>query len=332
MTIVDTTHSAPDDYIIVDNHEVADDGKELIDYNDIEEEQAREREAKRKLLREQIAATGQGMRRMLVSEPIKSYYASPLAMEEMSIEDIMREIPPEDLQNLGSVKDRIYMPASFVQKWVLPTIRVQKALKKSQDGYLFWEMEAAFLASIFDQSVMNFNKPISTNLADNRALRSMVMHTKDDTTHQFVPMEQGTKGLINGVKSALQRLKKVAQLPDVDALFRMKDEDIEIQNKEIEEAIMQHEDHVVRDQNSMLLLREQNALVGRLAWEQQVHICELNERHLHLLEEKRQLVQMNDKHIHDSVNIITLTMMQLKESLKERDSVVSKILTPINFQ
>jgi hypothetical protein len=229
-------------------------------------------------LREQIAATRLGMRRILVSVPIKSYFASPLVMEEMSIEDIMREIPPEDLQYVGSVMDRVYMPVSFVQKWVLPTIRVQKALKKSQDGYLHGGIEAAMLASIFDQSVMNFNKPVSTNLADNRALRSMVVHTKDDTTHQLVPMEEDKKGLVNGVKSVLQRLKKVAQLPDENALFQMKDVDIEIQNREIEEAITQYEDHVVRDHNSMLLLREQNALVGRLAWEQQIHICDLNER------------------------------------------------------
>jgi hypothetical protein len=85
-------------------------------------------------LREQIAASGQGMRRILVSEPVKKYFASPLAMEEMSVEDIMREIPPEDLHYVGSAKDRVYMPVSFVQRWVLPTIRVQKALKKSQDG------------------------------------------------------------------------------------------------------------------------------------------------------------------------------------------------------
>jgi hypothetical protein len=55
-------------------------------------------------------------------------------MEEMSIEDIMKEIPLEDLRYAGTVKDRVYMPVSFVQKWVLPTIRVQKALKESQDG------------------------------------------------------------------------------------------------------------------------------------------------------------------------------------------------------
>jgi hypothetical protein len=95
-TTVDATQSASDDDIIVDQPEIAEDGEELIDYYEIEEETTQEREAKRKSLREQIAATGQGMRRMLVSEPIKSYFASPLAMAEMSIEDIMREIPLEE--------------------------------------------------------------------------------------------------------------------------------------------------------------------------------------------------------------------------------------------
>jgi hypothetical protein len=73
-------------------------------------------------------------------------------------------------------------------------------------------------------------------------------------------MEEGTKGLINGVKSALQRLKKVAQLPDENTLIQMKDVEIEIHNKEIDEAIDIFGDHATRDQNSMLLLREQNAL------------------------------------------------------------------------
>jgi hypothetical protein len=64
--MVDTTQSTAKDDIIVDQPDVAEDGQELIDYNEIEEEQARERKAKRKSLREQIAATGQGIRRMLV--------------------------------------------------------------------------------------------------------------------------------------------------------------------------------------------------------------------------------------------------------------------------
>jgi hypothetical protein len=65
---------------------------------------------------------------------------------------------------VGSVKDRVYiMPVEFFQRWIRPTIRVQKALKQSQDQELPGGMEAAMLASIFDQSVMDLSKPINGN-------------------------------------------------------------------------------------------------------------------------------------------------------------------------
>jgi hypothetical protein len=82
-------------------------------------------------------------------------------------------------------------------------------------------MEAAMLASIFDQSVIDLNGPISGNLADIRALRAMVVHTNDDTTHRFLPMEEGGKALTRGISSALQKRKQVAQLPDEDTLINM---------------------------------------------------------------------------------------------------------------
>ena len=68
-----------------------------------------------------------------MSEHIKGLYSSPLQMDNMSIVDIMSEIPDEDLHHVGTIQDRIYMTANFFQKWALPTIRVQKALKQSQD-------------------------------------------------------------------------------------------------------------------------------------------------------------------------------------------------------
>jgi hypothetical protein len=41
---------------------------------------------------------------------------------------------------------------------------VRKALEQAQKGELPGGMEAAMLASIFDQSIMNLNNPISTNI------------------------------------------------------------------------------------------------------------------------------------------------------------------------
>jgi hypothetical protein len=68
------------------------------------------------------------------------------------------EIPTEDLHNVGSVKGLLFMPPSFVQKHILPAIKVRKALKQSNEGEVPDGIETAILFSIFDQSVMNFNK------------------------------------------------------------------------------------------------------------------------------------------------------------------------------
>jgi hypothetical protein len=300
----------------VDNVQIAEDG-ETPDYIQVRKEEARQQEARRETLRKRIADNGFALRRTLKGETIKGYYPSPLTMEEMSIADLLSEIPDEDSHFVSSVQDRIYMPAEFFQKWVRPTIRVQKALKQSQDQGLPGGMEASMLASIFDQSVMDLNKPININgnLADNRALRAMVLHTKDDNTHQFLPMEEGGKSLEKGLISALQKLKQVAQLPNEQTLFSWRDVDIDAHNAGIAEAIAQYESHVRRDHHSMILLREQNAIPARLVWEQQIHICDLNERYLHVAEEKKKLVEMEDDIILDNMVDITTLMTNLREKL-----------------
>jgi hypothetical protein len=204
----------------VDNSQGAEDG-EIPDLNQVRKEEARQREIRRETLRKRLASDGSALRKTLTSETIKGLYPSPLRMEEMSIADIMSEIPDEDLPHVGTIQDRIYMTADFFRKLVRPTIRVQKALKQSQDQGLPGGIEAAMLASIFDQSVRDLNKLINGNLADIRALRAMVIHTKDDTTHQFLPMEEGGKALARGITSALQKLKQVAQLSDEDTLITL---------------------------------------------------------------------------------------------------------------
>jgi hypothetical protein len=286
----------------------------------------------RDTLRIRIAENGYALRRALKGEAIRGFYPSPLAMEEISIIDLLSEIPDEDSQFVGSsIKDRIYMPAEFFQKWIRPTIRVQKALKQSQDQGLSGGMEAAMLASIFDQSVMDFNKPISGNLADNAALRAMVIHTTDDNTHLFLPMEEGGKSLERGLISALQKLRKVAQLPNEQALLNWNDEDIDAHNAEIAEAIAQHESHVRRDYSSMILLRERNAIRAQSALEQQIYICNLNERYLQIAGKNKKLIATEDEIILDNMVDITTLITNLRETLAKRQQKVSEIVSPIDF-
>jgi hypothetical protein len=182
----------------VDNNQGAEDG-EVPDFIEVRKEESRQREIRRETLRKRFASNGSALRKTLTSETIKGLYPSPLLMEEMSIADIMSDFPDEDLPHVGTIQDRVYMTADFFRKWVRPTIRVQKALKQSQDQGLPGGMEAAMLASILDQSVMDLNRLNNGNLADIRALRAMVIHTRDDTIHQFLPMEEGGKALVRGM-------------------------------------------------------------------------------------------------------------------------------------
>ncbi len=71
--------------------------------------------------------------------------------------------------------------------------------------------------------------------------------------------------------------------------------------------------------------------MAHLNWEQQVHICDLNERYLQLVEEGNRIAQSSDKPIYDSVEIIVNTVKKLQESLNQRLENKSNVLTPVDM-
>ncbi len=92
----------------------------------------------------------------------------------MSLEDILSEIPKEDLHEVGMVQRRIYMPAQFVQKWVIPTIRARNALNGHGTG-LPGGIETAMLFSIFDQSILDLTKSRQQLDEDDQAIPHMML-------------------------------------------------------------------------------------------------------------------------------------------------------------
>ncbi len=103
-----------------------DEDQDLYDYNDEIERDKHQRRMARLALRDQISENGYALRVTLNSETIKGYFPSPLAMEEMSIEDIMAEIPAKDMLYVGGIKDRIFMPASFSKGGFAPLSECKK--------------------------------------------------------------------------------------------------------------------------------------------------------------------------------------------------------------
>jgi hypothetical protein len=144
-------------------------------------------------------------------------------------------------------------------------------------------------------------------------------------------MEEGRKGLTKGLTSALQKLRQLARLPDERTLMHMNDRDIESQNAEIDEAISQYEDYVKRDNDSIIMLREQNAIMARIVHEQQIHICDLNERYLLKLQGEKQRESEDDILMQNDIFDLGTIMTRLETSLKKRQEEVSKIFTPIDF-
>jgi hypothetical protein len=94
---------------------------------------------------------------------------------------------------------------------------------------------------------------------------------------------------------------------------------------------MQFKNHVSRNNHDQHLLREQTTLLASLAFEQQIHIWDLNDRYLRLFEEKKQLVQVDDKKIHNDMDTIINTMKTLQETLNQCHDTESKILESIDM-
>ncbi len=152
----------------------------LLDFNDEEAVEAAEKAAQQKALKEKMLTNnGFTLRNLLRSEKVKEHFTSPFSKEdEMSLKDILSEIPKEDLHEVGMVQRRIYMPASFVQKWATPTIRACNALN-DHGTRLPGGFEMAMLFSIFDQSILDLTKSRQQLDEDDHALRAIVACAQD---------------------------------------------------------------------------------------------------------------------------------------------------------
>jgi hypothetical protein len=81
----------------------------------------------------------------------------------------------------------------------------------------------------------------------------------------------------------------------------------------------------------MQLLREECSCLAHLVWEQQLHICDLNDRALRHIDKRKQILNGNDAPIHKNVDEIVAVMKELQLTLQRRHEVITGILTPIDM-
>jgi hypothetical protein len=304
---------------------------ELVDYNEDSEEdldaalretQAQIKELERRALKEMLISNGHALREILKSEKVKDHFVSPFSEENaMSIEDILGEIPKEDLHDVGTLSRRIFMPASFVQKWIIPTIRARNALKEhcpeTPGG-----IETALLFSIFDQSILDTTKARPQRDEEANQLRALVSCAQDANYKLIERMRKGGDGIKNIARASLNQLEQGVQMPSLDDMFNMSQCDYDFYKERAAQAIQQYRGHTERDLNDLQLLREQTALQASLIWEQQMQICDMNKAYLELSDERERIIFAENKVVQDGMGLISTTMTEMQQLLQNRHEVI----------
>jgi hypothetical protein len=259
-------HAATEMELVENSEGDASEEDSLIDYNEVDDTaaelaaKAERKAADQKALREMLANQGFTMRNLLRENQVKAHFTSPFSKENtMSPEDIFSELPKEDLHEVGVIQQRIFMPASFVQKWIIPTIRARNALnghgKKLSGGF-----ETAMLFSIFDQSILDTTKSRQQLDEDANAIRAIVACAHDANLSLIEKMKSGNDGLKQIAKTSLSQLEQATQLPAHAELYKMTDIDYKYHQERIADAIKQYRGHTARDLDDLQKLREQTAL------------------------------------------------------------------------
>ena len=227
--------TSSDEEYIVDDEEASDAA--------IRATQAQIRELERQELKQVLIANGNTLRQILKSEKVKDHFTSPFAEENaMSIEDILGEIPKEDLHDVGTVARRIFMPASFVQKWMIPTIRVRNALKEhipeTPGG-----IETAMLFSIFDQSILDITKARPHRDEGANELRALALCAQEANYQLIERMRNGNDGIKNIARASLDQLEQGVQMPSLDDMYSRAQSDYDYYRERAAQAIQQYRNH-----------------------------------------------------------------------------------------
>ncbi len=128
------------------------------------------------------------------------------------------------------------MPTSFVQKWIIPTIRARNALEE-HGPRIPGGIETAMLFSIFDQSILDLTKSRQQLDEGAYSLRALVACAQDANTKLIERMKKGNNGIQNIARASLKQLEHVVQMPPLDSMYNMSQLDYEFHQERIALAI-----------------------------------------------------------------------------------------------
>jgi hypothetical protein len=113
------------------------------------------------------------------------------------------------------------------------------------------------------------------------------------------------------LETFVSQLRDVVQLPSARAMYAMTDEDIAKKNRLTNAVLQNFEKQLKLDYTAYERERQQNVLIARLNYEQQLHIHDINEECLSISNQRQEIVEK-------AMGLdVQLKVAQIKETIKE---------------
>jgi hypothetical protein len=241
----------------------------------------------------------------------------PLSVIEVSsfavspVVEVLSLIPMEDAEQIGSYHGQVFMPQHFLEKFMLPTMQLKMILEEKGDqpseewGLIPGGPETAMMYSIFRQS------QVQENTAGSGKLRALIAHSNEQTGQLVCQIREDMIKKTVTLQNFVSQLRDVVQLPPARTIYAMTEENIAEKNRLTNDVLKNFEQQLKIDYKADEREKQQNVLISKLNYEQQLHIHDINKECLNISNQRKAIVEK-------AMGLdVQLKVSQIKDTLKE---------------
>jgi hypothetical protein len=228
------------------------------------------------MMDDKLMEEGGRSRQFICRDPVQSQ--RPISMQAPSrpLAEILQLIPKEDAEQVNEFQGLVYMPEHFLEKYLIPSMQLRKILDDEEDtvGEDFSSFpggqETALLYSLFRHT------KDTKDVEDLDKLRALIAHANEQTPQQVLQVRENMMSKTIYLESFVHQLRDATLLPPTRVIYQMTPSEINDKNQLIDDVLTNFEAQLKRDYKSFESARQQNVLITKLNYEQQLHIHDLN--------------------------------------------------------
>jgi hypothetical protein len=272
------------------------------------------------------------MRQIINRDPVQAHRAISMKAATRSLEEMLELIPCEDAEQVSTFQGQVYMPESFLEKYLLPTMQIRKYLENEEET----SESGPTLPGGIETAAMMYSMFNQTNVAgdaeSNRKLRALIAHAVEQTPQLIDQIGQNIRSKTRSLELYVSQLREVAQRPPLRTLYGMSTEDIADKNRLINDVLTHFESQLSRDYTAYERERQKNVLIAKLNYDQQSHILDVNNHDYMKISNQRQEIieKTSGLGVQIKVSQIKDTLIALQEELAQQCQSLNQVLGPLD--